>query len=148
MSRKLDVITLENLHAGIMDVKNCVNDILQKLNMFQQRVHTLEMENSNLKHENKKLQCFLDQEYHKTDELDQDGRKENIRIYGIPEDFASEEDDGERKLLEIAANLMFPLMQHTICNEFTDQERSLKRQKLTQEALLHDLFPTKKIRIH
>jgi len=51
MSRKLDVITLENLHAGVMDVKNCVNDILQKLNIFQQRVHTLEMENSNLKHE-------------------------------------------------------------------------------------------------
>jgi len=52
--------------------------------MFQQRVHTLEMENSNLKHENKKLKCFLDQEYRKTDELDQYGRKENIRIYGIP----------------------------------------------------------------
>ena len=102
MSRKLDVITLENLHAGTMDVKNYVNDILQKLNMFQQRVHTLEMENSNLKHENKELKCFLDQEYHKTDELDQYGHK-NIRIYGIPEDFASEEDDGERKLLEIAA---------------------------------------------
>jgi len=47
----------------------------------------------------------LDQEYHKTDELDQYGRKENTRIYGIPEDFASEEDDGERKLLEIAAKL-------------------------------------------
>jgi len=31
------------------------------------------MENSNLKHENKKLKCFLDQEYHKTDELDQYG---------------------------------------------------------------------------
>ena len=53
----------------------------------------------------KKLKCFLDQEYHKTDELDQYGRKENTRIYGIPEDFASEEDDGERKLLEIAAKL-------------------------------------------
>ena len=58
MSRKLDVITLENLHAGIMDVKNCVNDILQKLNMFQQRVHTLEMENSYLRHENKNLSAF------------------------------------------------------------------------------------------
>jgi len=51
----------------------------------------------------------LDQEYHKTDELDQYGRKENIRIYGIPEDFASEEDDGERKLLEIAAKLDIPI---------------------------------------
>jgi len=39
MSRKLDAVTLENLHAGIMDVKNCVNDILQMLNMFQ-RLHT------------------------------------------------------------------------------------------------------------
>ena len=62
MSRKLDVITLENLHAEIMDVENCVNDILQKLNVFQERVNTLEMENSNLKRENKKLKCFLDQE--------------------------------------------------------------------------------------
>jgi len=80
------------------------------------------MENSNLKHEKKKLKCFLDQEYHKTDELDQYGRKENIRVHGIPEDFASEDDDGEKKLLEIAAKLYlyFPLMQHTICNEFTD----------------------------
>ena len=76
MSRKLDVITLENLHAEIMDVENCVNDILQKLNVFQERVNTLEMENSNLKRENKKLKCFLDQEYHKTDELDQYGLKE------------------------------------------------------------------------
>ena len=41
-----------------MDVKNCVNDILQKLNMFQQRVHTLETENSNLRHENKNLSAF------------------------------------------------------------------------------------------
>ena len=57
----------------------------------------------------KKLKCFLDQEYHKTDELDQYGRKENTRIYGIPEDFASEEDDGERKLLEIAAKLDIPI---------------------------------------
>jgi len=76
MSRKLDVITLENLHAEIMDVENCVNDILQKLNVFQERVNTLEMENSNLKRENKKLKCFLDQEYHKTDELDQYSLKE------------------------------------------------------------------------
>ena len=122
MSRKLDVSTLENLHGGIMDIKKCVNDILQKLNMFQQRVHTLEMENSNPKHENKKLSAFLDQEYHKTDELDQYGHKENIRIHGIPEDFASEDDDGERKLLEIAEKLDIPidLMQHLICNEFTD----------------------------
>ena len=51
----------------------------------------------------------MDQEYHKTDELDQYGRKENIRIYGIPEDFASEEDDGQRKLLEIAAKLDIPI---------------------------------------
>jgi len=52
----------------------------------------------------------LDQEYHKTDELDQNGRKENIRsIYGIPQDFASEDDDGERKLLEIAAKLDVPI---------------------------------------
>ena len=51
----------------------------------------------------------MDQEYHKTDELDQYGRKENIRIYGFPEDFASEEDDGERKLLEIAAKLDIPI---------------------------------------
>jgi len=50
----------------------------------------------------------LDQECHKTDELDQYGRKENIRIYGIPEDFASE-DDGERKPLEIAAKLDVPI---------------------------------------
>jgi len=50
-----------------MDVKNCVNDIFQKLNVFQKRVDTLEMENSHLKHENIKLKCFLDQEYHKTD---------------------------------------------------------------------------------
>jgi len=35
--------------------------------------------------------------------------KENIRIYGIPEDFSSEEDDGERKLLEIAAKLDIPI---------------------------------------
>jgi len=51
----------------------------------------------------------LDQEYHTTDELDQYGRKESIRIYGIPEDFASEEDDEERKLLEIAAKLDIPI---------------------------------------
>ena len=49
----------------------------------------------------------MDQEYHKTDELDQYGRKENIRVYGIPEDFASE-DDGEKKLLETAAKLDIP----------------------------------------
>ena len=35
--------------------------------------------------------------------------KENIHIYGIPEDFSSEEDDGERKLLEIAAKLDIPI---------------------------------------
>ena len=70
--------TLENLHAGIMDVKNCVNDILQKLKVFQERVKTVEMENSNLKRENKKLKCFLDQDYHKTDELDQCIRKEKF----------------------------------------------------------------------
>jgi len=58
MSRKLDVITLENLHTGIMDVKNCEKDILQKLNMLQQRVHALEMENSILKHENKNFSAF------------------------------------------------------------------------------------------
>jgi len=49
--------------------------------MFQQRVHTLEMENSNRKHENKKRKCFVDEEYPKTDELDQYGRKEKTFVF-------------------------------------------------------------------
>jgi len=44
VSGKLDVITLENLHIGIMDVTNCVNNIIQKLNVFQEIVKS-----SNLK---------------------------------------------------------------------------------------------------
>jgi len=58
-----------------------------------------------------KLKCFLDQEYayHRTDELDQYSLKENIRIYGIPEDFASEDDGGETKLLEISEKLDIPI---------------------------------------
>jgi len=103
--RSLETTALDNLHAGIMNVTNCVNDILQKLNVFQERVNTLEMENSNLKRENKKIKCFLHQEYHKTDELDQYSCKENTRIYGIPEDFAGDGNDGGKKLQEIAAKL-------------------------------------------
>jgi len=37
--------------------------------------------------------------------LDQYTRKENIHIYRISEDFANEDDDGEKKFLEIAAKL-------------------------------------------
>ena len=43
-------------------------------------------------------------EYFQTDELDQYSRKENVRIFGILEDYTVE-DDGKKQLLKLSGKL-------------------------------------------
>jgi len=52
-------------------------------------------------------------EYFQTDELDQYSRKENVRIFGIPEDYTVE-DDGKKQLLKLAGDLNISLQEKDI----------------------------------
>ena len=49
-------------------------------------------------------------EYFQTDELDQYSRRENVRIFGIPEDYTVE-DDGKKQLLKLAGELSISLQE-------------------------------------
>ena len=62
------------------------------------------LENVKLKQENQKLRSLMHTEYFRTDELDQYSRKENVRIFGIPEDYTVE-DDGKKLFLKLAGKL-------------------------------------------
>ena len=52
-------------------------------------------------------------EYFRTDELDQYRRRENVRIFGIPEDYTVE-DDGKNQLLKLAGELNISLQEKYI----------------------------------
>jgi len=52
-------------------------------------------------------------EYFRTDELDQYRRRENVRIFGIPEDYTVE-DDGKNQVLKLAGELNISLQEKYI----------------------------------
>ena len=52
-------------------------------------------------------------EYFLTDELDQYSIRENVRIFGIPEDYTVE-DDGKKQLLKLAGKLDITLQEKDI----------------------------------
>ena len=66
---------------------------------LESKLEKVRNENVKLKQENQKFKSLMHTEYFRTDELDQYSRRENVRIFGIPEDYTVEE-DGKKTTLE------------------------------------------------
>ena len=59
--------------------------------------------------ENSRLKQIVNINLYKIDDLEQYGRRENMRIHGIPESTDSIDDDGEKVILKMAKDLNIEL---------------------------------------
>ena len=81
-----------------------------KLKVYEKEVSANKDEIEQLKIENLKLKQAANLNIFHTDNLEQYSRRENIRIYGIPESNShNNRDDGETSLLKIATALQIDL---------------------------------------
>jgi len=97
-------INLEAVHSALLEVRSTISNIWDKLVGLESKLEKVQNENVKLKQENQKLKNLVHTEYFRTDELDQYSRRENVRIFGIPEDYTVE-DDGKKQLLKLSGKL-------------------------------------------
>ena len=83
-----------------------ITEILDEIKSLRKEVSANKDEIKRLKIENLKLKQAANLNIFHTDNLEQHSRRENIRIYGIPESNShNNRDDGETSLLKIATAL-------------------------------------------
>jgi len=80
---------------------------------LESKLEKVQNENVKLKQENQKFKSLMHTEYFRTDELDQYSKRENVRIFGIPEDYTVE-GDGKKQLLKLAGELNISLQEKDI----------------------------------
>ena len=103
-------INLEAVHSVLLEVKWTVSSIRDKLVGLESKLEKVQNENVTLKQENQKFKSLMHTEYFWTDELDQYSRKENVRIFWIPEEYTVE-DYGKKQLLKLTGYLTFLYIQ-------------------------------------
>ena len=109
----------ENRIKQIISIKNRerpneiyeqITEILDEIKSLRKEVSANKDEIKRLKIENLKLKQAANLNIFHTDNLEQHSRRENIRIYGIPESNShNNRDDGETSLLKIATALQIDL---------------------------------------
>ena len=106
-------INLEAVHSALLEVKSTVSSIWDKLVGLESKLVKVQNENVKLKQENQKFKSLMHTEYFRTDELDQYSRRENVRIFGKPEDYTVK-DDAKKQLLKLAGELDISLQEKDI----------------------------------
>ena len=95
----------ENDRRQIGEISESIRELIKEVRELKQELkETSKAELKTVKIENERLKQAVNLQVFKLDELDQYGRRENIRIHGVPESFDTK-DDGESVVLNIANEL-------------------------------------------
>ena len=87
-----------------MDTNSTVKDLKEEINALKLELNKTKTEVANLRSKNARLKQAIYLSIYSHDDLDQYNRRENVRIYGVPES-SSKKDDGEDVLHQIANEL-------------------------------------------
>ena len=96
-----DKIVLNEINPTIKHLK-------EEIKIFKFELSQVKKENVQVKKENEQLKQAINLNIFVNDDLDQYNRRENIRIYGVPE-ISGKKDDGEDFLFQIAEELNIEL---------------------------------------
>ena len=94
----------ENDRRQIGEIGESIRELIKEVRELKQELKETKAELKTVKIENERLKQAVNLQVFKLDELDQYGRRENIRIHGVPESFDTK-DDGESVVLNIANEL-------------------------------------------
>ena len=94
----------------ISKIHDIVTGLKDEIKALKKELLETKQELKEIKAENKKIKQSLNINIYKQDELEQYGRRENLRIYGVLET-TSGRDDGENVIFKIAETLKINLEQ-------------------------------------
>ena len=100
----------EDEKRKISKIHDIVTGLKDEIKALKKELLETKQELKEIKAENKKIKQSLNINIYKQDELEQYGRRENLRIYGVPET-TSGRDDGENVIFKIAETLKINLEQ-------------------------------------
>ena len=103
----------EDEKRKISEIHDIVTGLKDEIKVLKKELLETKQELKEIKDKNKKIKQSLNINIYKQDELEQYGRRENLRIYGVPET-TSGRDDGENVIFKIAETLKINLKQYDI----------------------------------
>ena len=98
---KEDCTSNETNRSILYEINNSMREMKNKMLALKLELNETKLELSHVKCENEKLKQAINLNIFKIDELEQYGRRKNLRIYGVPES-NYKADDGEQALFKIA----------------------------------------------
>lgn len=97
----------------LKEICNTLKELVDEIRGLKTELEQCRNELDQVKIENAKLKQATNLNIFKLDELEQYGRRENLRIYGIPEN-SGENDDGESVLMSLADTLSISLTKNDV----------------------------------
>ena len=98
----------EEDRQNLKEINRNMKELLQEIHELKEELAESKAEIKRMKIENSQLKQAANINIRKVDEMEQYGRRENIRIHGVPE-IIGNRDDGEKVALEIAEKLNIKL---------------------------------------
>ena len=84
----------------LKDINLTLKELASEINTLRKALDYSKIEINKVKVENSRLKQIVNINLYKIDDLEQYGRRENMRIHGIPESTDSVDDDGEKVILK------------------------------------------------
>ena len=98
----------ENDRITLNKINNTILNLVEEVKYLRIELENSKVEVNCLKTENERLKQVINLTLYKVDEIEQYGRRENIRIHGIKESL-TKEDDGETIINEMSKDLNIEL---------------------------------------
>ena len=93
----------------LKDINLTLKELVSEINKLRKALDDSKIEINKVKVENSRLKQIVNINLYKIDDLEQYGRRENMRIHGISESTDSVNDDGEKVILKMAKDLNIEL---------------------------------------
>ena len=105
--------TIEDRNV-LKDINLTLKELVSEINSLRKALDNSKTEINKVKVENLTLKQIVNINLYKIDDLEQYGRRENMRIHGIPESIDSVDDDDEKVILKMAKDLNIKLKDNDI----------------------------------